>query len=192
MALICRAHIKVSCSFRRRLLCCCVSHGAHIFMSAPVFSSHRGPQVFFSNASFFHQTMQLSSCQGNRISLVSHNISALGPQLQISILLMGTEVKGSPFSVTILEEVDPKNCIVQGAASSTAGDFSSASVATVLSFLFFPLTTLPIELAFLNISLFQTLSQLHSSHSRLPSLRAIDLHLQACRPCSRCTSDLLP
>jgi hypothetical protein len=34
---------------------------------------------------------------------------------------MGTEVRGSPFAVTILEEVDPRNCVVQGAAVAVAG-----------------------------------------------------------------------
>ncbi len=65
--------------------------------------------------------MQLSSCSGNRITLIYPNISALGPQLQISLFLMGLEVKGSPFSVTILEEVDPRNCLVEGVARAVAG-----------------------------------------------------------------------
>jgi hypothetical protein len=66
--------------------------------------------------------MQLSSCENNRISLIFSNVSALGPQLQISLSLMGAEVKGSPFWVSILEEVDPKNCVVQGDALAVAGD----------------------------------------------------------------------
>ena len=66
--------------------------------------------------------MQLSSCDGNRLSLIFPNISALGPQLQLSVFLMGTEVKGSPFAVAILEEVDPRNCVVQGATVAVAGD----------------------------------------------------------------------
>ncbi len=72
-------------------------------------------------SSSFHQPMQLSSCSGNRITLIYPNISALGPQLQISLFLMGSEVKGSPFTVTIYEEVDPRNCLVEGAAHAVAG-----------------------------------------------------------------------
>jgi hypothetical protein len=77
--------------------------------------------VSFPSSSFL-QPMQLSSCSGNRITLIYPNISALGPQLQISLFLMGSEVKGSPFAVTILEEVDPRNCVVEGVAHAVAGD----------------------------------------------------------------------
>ena len=89
--------------------------------------------------------MQLSSCDGNRLSLIFPNISALGPQLQLSVFLMGTEVKGSPFAVAILEEVDPRNCVVQGAAVAVAGDdgghftcfLCSVCAVFVFCFLFF-------------------------------------------------------